>query len=282
MRFKYYITEKYKKEGRGKEISLEEALKISPKYSDAIESGTTIARQMDSWKIQYYLIDPKTGEERVSRNTSNYYTLIMDNSSKWKKYPRRGRSLICSINTSCGINAPHRVFPENGSTIGVCPTNDLWDAFKNSFYKGMNEVNYIINILSNIGMKVKKNERTRRKGGLEKFDKDITTIKKAFKSFDKWYKNQRYNIDILEEVVYDYTNGSDYDIRAMRIVMDKYSGDLYKMTEQKLNPDNNDFRLVTTSTMNSAIGKNEVWTEGKSLMIQCGKSMDDFLNRYGR
>lgn len=33
---------------------------------------------------------------RVSRNTTNYYTLFMDNLDEWNAYPKRNESMICT------------------------------------------------------------------------------------------------------------------------------------------------------------------------------------------
>ena len=96
MRLIQYINE-YKKVGRGKEISIDDALKLAPQYSQAIiatNSDNSLFVRYRKGNEPIYYIDPKKGQPRVSKDTSNFYTLIMDNSKRWSKYPKRSQSLI--------------------------------------------------------------------------------------------------------------------------------------------------------------------------------------------
>jgi len=152
MRLSNYINERsdYENPGRGKEISMEEAIKIAPMFSEAINASTVITRVSRTAELYpYYLVDPKKSiVKRGSRNTYNYYTEIIDNSSAWKKYPKRSESLIASVNKNCGSKFPMRLLPKNGSKIGVCTGTDLWFSFKKSFLSlDMNEVNHALDDL---------------------------------------------------------------------------------------------------------------------------------------
>lgn len=65
---------------------------------------------------------------RASENTSNHYTLILDNHPKMKKFPKRSKSLIF---TSSKAEAEdygnlYAVFPYDTNILGVCPQNDIW------------------------------------------------------------------------------------------------------------------------------------------------------------
>ena len=75
-----------------------------------------------------YTTDPRKGY-RMSANTSNYYTLLMDNLPVWKDYPKRSRSLICSTNwfKAKRYGNLYIVLPLNGAKFGVCPSHDIWD-----------------------------------------------------------------------------------------------------------------------------------------------------------
>ncbi len=78
-----------------------------------------------------FLIDPTAMGTRVSAMGSNYYTLWIDNSVKWKKFPPRSKSLICSTspNTASTYGHVSVVIPLMNPEIGVCPQGDFWFSF---------------------------------------------------------------------------------------------------------------------------------------------------------
>ena len=97
MRLKNYLVEQA---GRTKNLSLDEAVVIVKKncmkaYNAYKNESSQIFRGIDESSYSCGYIDPKKGVRR-SANTTNHYTLIMDNSSKWTKYPKRSQSIICS------------------------------------------------------------------------------------------------------------------------------------------------------------------------------------------
>lgn len=76
-----------------------------------------------------------TSGYRISENTGNLYTLLFsDILSNWSMYPKRNRSFVCtsSLNVAKGFGKPYILFPANETNIGICPTDDMWDSFKNS------------------------------------------------------------------------------------------------------------------------------------------------------
>jgi hypothetical protein len=94
-----------------------------------------------------YIVSPSK-YTRVSKNTKNYYTLILDNLPSWKSYPKRSKSIICSMsygNASQYSNGqPHIVFPITDAKIGMCPNEDIWDSFKKSMPDGLNLFNSVL------------------------------------------------------------------------------------------------------------------------------------------
>jgi len=82
-------------------------------------------------------IDPSTGI-RQSQNTSNYYTELMDHSPYFEGWPKRSRSLICSLNfgransyAKYSDGETYAVFPGRGVKVAVCPGEDIWDTEAN-------------------------------------------------------------------------------------------------------------------------------------------------------
>jgi hypothetical protein len=95
-----------------------------------------------------YLVKP--GEHtRVSKNTYNTYTLLIDNSKKWAKYPKRSKSIICStaITGTSGYGQAFVVFPKDGYKFGVCPTVDMWDSFNAHLKVMLNGFNESLELL---------------------------------------------------------------------------------------------------------------------------------------
>lgn len=77
------------------------------------------------------IVDPTVGE-RKSQNTTNQYTLLMDNSPYMKDFPKRSRSIICHsiyppYYESGASDNMYMIYPFDNTVIGVCPDEDLWD-----------------------------------------------------------------------------------------------------------------------------------------------------------
>lgn len=98
--------------------------------SEAMETMKTspLWRGFQRKKDSIFTFDPSTGT-RASENTSNYYTLLMDNSPYMQGWPKRSKSLICTTdpNTAGNYGKVYAIFPYNGTKLAVCPRGDLWD-----------------------------------------------------------------------------------------------------------------------------------------------------------
>lgn len=69
--------------------------------------------------------------DRISANTSNEFTLIVDNViSSWKNFPKRSESFICSTSKSTAesYGHAHLVFPLKNTKIGICSNSDMWNS----------------------------------------------------------------------------------------------------------------------------------------------------------
>lgn len=68
---------------------------------------------------------------RISRNTTNHYTKIIDNNIKSinKDYPLRSKSIICSTSRETASNygpVVYVIIPYPDTIIGKCPSDDIW------------------------------------------------------------------------------------------------------------------------------------------------------------
>lgn len=98
--------------------------------SQAVKSfgETPLYRGMRGNLPDAIMIDPAAGE-RKSENTTNHYTLIMDNSPYMKGWPKRSKSLICSTDpiVSSGYGNVYAIYPVDNTKIAVCPYADMWN-----------------------------------------------------------------------------------------------------------------------------------------------------------
>ena len=153
MGFKQFILT----EGRGKAIDEYEAAELFKKNCKQYKWGEqTFYRGVEGRLLQPYFIDPSKSE-RKSANTSNFYTLWIDNSKKWADYPKRSKSLICTTQaqTAAGYGTSYMMIPYDGAKIGVCPSYDMWESFPNAMSDvglyTLNEFNdYIWNITTTL------------------------------------------------------------------------------------------------------------------------------------
>ena len=72
-------------------------------------------------------LDSSVGE-RESQNTSNHYTLLLDNSPYMSGWPKRSKSFICTSDPSyaSGYGKIYMLIPFDGVKIAVCPYRDFW------------------------------------------------------------------------------------------------------------------------------------------------------------
>jgi hypothetical protein len=79
-----------------------------------------------------FIVDT-SATERKSENTSNYYTMILDNNPYCKDFPKRGRSFIGTTSYTTAAAYSHRgnglyaMIPFDGTKIGVVNEKDIWD-----------------------------------------------------------------------------------------------------------------------------------------------------------
>jgi hypothetical protein len=141
MRYQEFIIEAGVQAYQHKDLSQDQAVEIlKTKCSDFLplvqqKGEKTLYRGMTDFG-DYRIVYPSSGS-RISQNTTNHYTVLLDNSPYMKEYPRRSKSLICSagFDYAQGFADPigkkssgdtYAVIPFNGSKIGICPQNDIW------------------------------------------------------------------------------------------------------------------------------------------------------------
>lgn len=90
------------------------------------------------------IVDP-TRSSRKSQNTTNFYTLILDNTSSMREFPKRSNSLICSTHANkaqayskdgLAESGMFIVVPFDDVKIGCVNHDDIWDVQMDSLAPG--------------------------------------------------------------------------------------------------------------------------------------------------
>lgn len=130
--FKHFLLN----ESRTKPINDEEAIQWIKQNCPRLvkmshRHGHHIYRGLDEKDNAFLFADPATSHPRTSANTTNHYTLLIDNLPSWKSYPKRSQSFICStvLEGAEKFGIPFAVFPPDGTTIGIAPDDDIWNSF---------------------------------------------------------------------------------------------------------------------------------------------------------
>lgn len=193
MKFKGYLTE-----GRTSKISKDTALDLIKKncgqITEIYKSGSLFITR-DIWgdfKDKYGFVDPRKGQPRVSANTYNYYTLLIDDVlPAWKKYPKRSKSIICSLDDT--YVGKYLVFPFDRCKIGITQVKDFWWSFNKTLESNLDRlVTYLYRFLLDDfkdGQKLKK--------VLETITKDKAPA--FFREFDRW--NSDNVMEIMEHIL---------------------------------------------------------------------------------
>ena len=131
MRAKEFTTEAAVTPYQAENLQLEKAMTLLNAHcTEALAMlETPIWRSMKDHQEPLVFIDT-TNSERKSQNTSNHYTLLLDNSPYYKLWPKRSKSLIATTDDRYArgfVGTMYALFPFNGTRIGVCPVRDIWE-----------------------------------------------------------------------------------------------------------------------------------------------------------
>jgi hypothetical protein len=243
MRFQGYILN----EGRSKSITEDQAVdgirKDCKMMLAAIKKKTGLFRGVYAESNQFLKVQPSKFN-RESANTSNLYTLVIDNHPKWKKYPKRGKSIICTTHdgNASAYGDVFYVFPKDGSSYGICPNSDMWI----SFYKsGIDELDYdfnhaVLNFAKKLGVDTKPLYGTNYRDlvmMLTEMDKEI----------------------MVQDVIVKYN---------LKFAKSKYDNDMLKLLQEILDPVRNGFKVINNpNQLPPRDGGLEIWTSGDCYMV---------------
>ena len=238
MRLDKYIKEQWYSQqlDRTQKVDKEFVLEFMKKNKDYRDGGR-VFRGLHRLIGGYGYVEPEKFVRR-SKNTENYYTLIIDNSSYWSAYPKRSRSIICTSSpyTADSYGTGYRVIPKDGAKIGECPVSDFWQSFSDSIgRKSLADLNYYINkLLLLIVVQIKKSvlppiyEYNELKKYFAMVDENKSKIEKVLKDGIK--RN-----DDTYEAIYSVFN---FDLEYF-----EKNKKLLEVLEERFRPDKNGFKL---------------------------------------
>lgn len=254
MRFQGYIlSEKVSdggKEKRSVGIKKDEAVKFytekCKKYSKD-KSNPVLYRGVDG-NDPYNIVDP-TKTERKSAYTSNHTTLLIDNLPSWKNYPKRSRSIICTLDggVAGGYGQKFRVIPSDNCKFGVCPRSDIWYSFVDFDVSEFNMV------LKHHGIK----------------DTNFATLTKGLIDFEKIIKLHAEG-DLVAD--FDAPEESIFGPLISRAMRGKPL-EIMKWLDSVMSPDYNDF----TTDIKKADQEAEVWVGNGPVLLIENIIYEDFL-----
>lgn len=212
-----------------------------------------------------FIIDPKE-YERKSAYTSNLYTYLIDNSEKWKDYPKRSKSLICNTMEGENYGKIYRVIPlEKNSNWGISSVLDFWLSFPI-----LREIN--LNTLENFNEFIIKY-------GFDFHYTSFLTKENFFKTLEEWGKK------LIQEKIINTNDNVDQNI--LKIIQQNLINDINvrETLESWLNPDDNDFKHMEYQEFNKDKDFHsqqlEIWTDAKCLLIPIKYyEIDDFNYLY--
>lgn len=210
-------------------------------------------------------------------NIGNFYTVILDNDPRWSEFPKRSESFICasekSVCTLYGI--AHYVFPINGAKIGVCPKDDIWSVkiggpptrlSFSKFNQYLSACCKLMNLDLDMSYDQIKNLKFDSKRISELANSKMDT---GFGTPDK----PNLNLDDKLESLRDCFSGEDKRLQGLKFMIENVG----EFIDKYFDPFQLGFELLTPDIFRTE-GRNECWTNAKSLMMRDETCQWEFPN----
>jgi len=237
--------------------TLKKALPHMQTALTAFNKGVRIYRGLSHTESKYRHKAQMSFGSRVSRNTENYYTLIVDHDEAWSDYPPRSASIICTnkTNVASGYGTTYVVLPEGDPLIGICSSLDYWDSFPRvkdlgGDHTGLSDLNLIIRRMA----------------------KEYAHLPN-FSPTD--YNHLTQVLEIIDEEIAardvnwaDHLNSQDWKMHEQaQLMLRTPTGSLLERLQWLLKPEPNGFHRVHLSEMAKLPGTHELWMHAGIYMI---------------
>lgn len=206
-------------------LILEVAVKERPKYTPlSVDEAVNLlnARCKDSlwmleldkpfWRGDWHVSADKkvlqngfatvdtSATERKSENTSNYYTVLLDNHPDRQDFPKRSRSFIATTDESraagYGNFKQFVIIPCDGTKIGVVYAEDMWDT-KISLFNDVRDIERFNDVFENMRLKPEISSFLEFDKKLKSGDEDAANV---FKDFFGYEAYDEYKNDFMNEI----------------------------------------------------------------------------------
>lgn len=205
----------------------------------------------------FMLGDSNLGNPRTSANTSNNYTLWLDNHPAFKDFPKRSRSFIAttSYDTAESFGSPHFIIPADDAEIGIVGEDDLWNV-DIGYNMQFEDLSYGIDEVCDFMELDRPKTYTELKNNLE----DIT-------------------LDALEEKLTAYRGYIDIDMvnNFLAAMKGTKTGTVFKCLEELITPklfDRSNGANISNRNVNG-----EVWIQGQCAFLPIDGSSVSYTQR---
>jgi hypothetical protein len=247
------------------ERQLKQALPKLQTALDAFQRGVRIYRGLSHSDSKYRHKAQMQFGQRVSANTDNYYTLVVDHDPAWSDYPPRSSSIIASskLHVAGGYGTPYVVLCEGDPQIGICSEADYWVSFPRvraiQGHTDLSDLNMIIRDLAHKYAAIPRLVAP-----------DFRYLTQILEIIDEQLAAE--GIDWQSHV-----NSSDWRIQQAAQFMTKTpDGTILERLQWLLNPDANGFSHAHLSEMSPLTDNRELWMHASIYMIRVDQLPPDW------
>ncbi len=232
---------------------------------DAFDRGVRIYRGLSHADGDFRYKPQMQFGSRVSANTENYYTLIVDHDPAWSDYPPRSASIIASskLHVARGYGMTYVVLPEGDPQIGICNTADYWISFPRvGAISGHMDLSELNGIIRNMADKYAQIARL--------VPKDYTYLTQVLEIIDEQMAAEATDWR-------SYLNSRDWKMQEIAQFMTKTpEGTLLERLQWLLNPEANHFEQGHLSDLSVFTSNHEVWMHAGTYLINTQALPDDW------
>ncbi len=243
--------------GRSRPLSRErfEEMKESKAPGYSLDNDR-IFRGIRGFGYDFAMVDPTGHRERKSAHAqTNYYTLIINNSFAWRRYPRRELSCTTSSSKAAGYGDVYLVVPYDGVEWGICPDKDIFFSFG----------------------------RLQKEVGFDNIDRFMSVIRSFFSEYldsvpyESDFTDFKFHLeklgDKLAEIGFFEENYSDMLKDGFENLWGPYKNSKFfeynefdQFVFDLIDPEKNGFEVQ--ETWSGAPDNREVWTDGPCLLVR--------------
>lgn len=237
---------------------------------------------------------PITNRLSTSSTFNNYISIILDNSEKWKAYPKRRASIMFTDSLHIADiygTTVYYIFPPNNAKIGICPSSDFWDVFRyqdsKTYYQlTIHGINSFLQYFSGrvLARNINMNSYEEFKNDIDQIEKYVrkinletakipTTDSNVLRTIKNATELKNYSFfDFLEDFIKPNPGGSDFRFNFIATNTNK----LIKTYESRFNAFTNYSSYVKST-------RHELWTDQPCLIVAQTAAMEfiEYIKKHG-